>query len=130
MLFLFVVMMLDIKSTRTKSLSPKYLALGLGVAAIICIELIIVLTHADNPTLIAIGGSENFISNVDAIGEVLYTDYIIPFQISGLILLVAMVGAIVLTNTKKTAKKQNIAEQINRSSKVELVKVESGKGIE
>jgi len=128
-LFLFIVMMLDVKVTNGKKMSLKHLPAGLFVLGLICVELILALTSSGNSSVEAIEGSSD-LSNVEAIGEVLYTEYLVPFQISGLILLVAMIGAIVLTNTKKTAKRQNISEQVNRSSKVELVAVESGKGLE
>jgi NADH-quinone oxidoreductase subunit J len=70
------------------------------------------------------------ITNTKAIGRILYTDYIYLFQISGLILLVAMIGAIVLTlRDKPTAKRQNIAEQIARSSEVMMAQPAIGAGI-
>jgi len=74
------------------------------------------------------------ISNIKSIGNVLYTDFILPFQISGAALFVAMIGAILLTlknENKQTVKKQDIFKQIshNKANSIELVKVESGKGI-
>jgi NADH-quinone oxidoreductase subunit J len=71
--------------------------------------------------------SEN---NVLGIGKILYTEYFLPFQISGFILLVAMIGAIVLTlRHKKNVKRQDVAEQIRRSDSVYLVNPKSGKGV-
>ena len=136
-LFLFVVMMLNITEQESKRINRKgfinNLSVGTIVGIIIFLELIVV-----------IGGwkyKENFISlsevnivvdNTRALGNVLYTDYIHLFQISGMILLIAMIGAITLTFSKReNVKRQSYFNQIQRDkeSAVSLVEVESGKGV-
>ena len=72
------------------------------------------------------------VSNTNALGAVLYTQYIYPFQLAGIVLLVAMIGAIVLTHrVRDGVRKQNVAGQVSRSRKdsVEIIKVQSGKGV-
>tara|TARA_Y100000590_G_scaffold414178_1_gene510825 strand:+ start:58 stop:690 length:633 start_codon:yes stop_codon:yes gene_type:complete len=138
-LFLFVVMMLNVKEQSKKKISRKgfinNVSVGSFVGLIILLEL-----------LVAVGGwkyKNNFIqtssinldsnlTNTHALGNVLYTDYIHLFQISGIILLVAMIGAITLTFSKReNIKRQNYFEQIQRekSTAVSLVDVESDKGV-
>ena len=138
-LFLFVVMMLNITEQTIKKSTRKGIinnvSVGLIVGIIIFLEL-----------LVAIGGwkyKDSFIplsktnlnldlSNTHALGNVLYTDYIHLFQISGMILLVAMIGAISLTFSKReNIKKQSYFSQIQRekSSSVSLIDVESEKGV-
>mgnify|MGYP006136898265 CR=1 FL=1 len=138
-LFLFVVMMLNITDQITKKISRKGLINNISVGTIV--GLIILLE-----ILIAIGGWKyqgNFIdlsdlnlsnnlTNTNAIGNVLYTNYIHLFQISGVILLVAMIGAITLTFKKReNIKRQNYFQQIERekSTSVILKEVESNKGV-
>jgi len=134
-LFLFVVMMLDVDFEAINRGFVKYLPLGLIVSALMLAELIMVLkvsvlTPSEKANSSAIIPKD--LGNTQAIGEILYTDYIYPFQISGMILLVAMIGAIVLTlRTRPGVRKQNISKQVSRTRKdgVELVKVQSKKGV-
>jgi len=128
-LFLFVVMMLNINFARMKEGFAKYLPLGIVVAAILLVELFFVLNNSPKNINLT---KETGVTNTEAIGNVLYTDYAYVFQISGLILLVAMIGAIVLTHRQREGvKKQNIGKQLSRRRKdsIEIVKVESGRGI-
>ena len=138
-LFLFVVMMLNVAQQGEK-LSENintysYLPIGLVVGLIIFFELIIVVSGWKyKPELFSIDSlslNQN-ITNTHSIGNVLYTDYIHLFQLSGMILLVAMIGAIVLTFKKKSGiKRQSYIEQISREKKsgVSLVEVERNVGV-
>ena len=136
-LFLFVVMMLNVTERTTKRSTRKGLinniSVGSIVGAIIFLEIIVVIggwkykSNFDSLTAVNSG-----LTNTHAIGNILYTDYIHLFQISGLILLIAMVGAITLTFSKRdNVKRQNYFTQIEREkvSAVSLVNVESGKGV-
>ena len=139
-LFLFVVMMLNVAQQKNQWLSSAksstHIPVGLLVSLIIFFELIIVIGGWKyKPDLIqsltSLGISDEF-TNTHAIGYVLYTDYIHLFQLSGMILLVAMVGAIVLTfRQRKGLKRQNYFKQISREREegVELVEVENNKGV-
>ena len=116
-LFLFVVMMLDINITKLRQTFLNYLPTGLFIGFIILIELIYVVSQSNlnfvktNSSNINI--SNQILENTKIIGNVLYTDYFLLFQLSGIILLVAMIGAIYLTLRKRMgAKKQNIYKQI------------------
>ena len=125
-LFLFVVMMLDFKSSLDKSSILQYMPIGLFVGLVFISELIIVLinTKLDLKNVqILTNPLANFnnLTNTEAIGTILYTDYILYFQLAGIILLVAMVGSIVLTlREREGIKRQSITQQIYRSSKIEL----------
>jgi NADH-quinone oxidoreductase subunit J len=136
-LFLFVVMMLDIDIAAMREGFLRYLPVGILVALVVFAELFLVfsmsLNHPSKMAAVnqAIPGSAE-ISNTEAIGNVLYTYYIYPFQMSGVILLIAMIGAIVLTlRTRSGVRKQKISKQLARTAAdgMEIVKVESGKGI-
>ncbi len=139
-LFLFVVMMLNVSQQKNQWFvteeSSSHLPVGLIVSIIIFFELIIVIGGWKyKPDLIVsssnLGVSFNT-TNTHSIGEVLYTDYIHLFQLSGMILLVAMIGAIVLTFRKRSGlKRQSYFKQISRerSEGVELVDVENKKGV-
>ena len=138
-LFLFVVMMLNITEQITKRPSRKgfinNMSVGSVAGAIIFLELLVVIGGWKYKGSFIPLSNANFnleISNTHALGEVLYTDYIHLFQISGMILLVAMIGAITLTFSKReNIKRQNYFDQIQREkiSGVSLVDVESKKGI-
>ena len=116
-LFLFVIMMLDINTAKLRQSFLNYLPIGLFVGFIILLELLYVVSQSKLifPTK---NVTENKITNeifenTKMIGNVLYTDYFLLFQLSGIILLVAMIGAILLTLRKREgAKKQNIYRQI------------------
>lgn len=130
-LFLFVVMMLDNDKNREyKKKKSKYKFM---VGAVILYSLYsILISIKDSDIVLPSSDYDGVISesNVFGIGKILYTDYFIPFQISGFILLVAMVGAIVLTlRNNKNIKRQNVAEQIRRTDSVYLVNPKSGKGV-
>ena len=138
-LFLFVVMMLNVRE-EPKNYSKKKgifsnISVGLIVGIIIFLELIIGIggwKYKDTFVPLSSIDPNLNISNTHALGNVLYTDYIHLFQISGMILLVAMIGAIALTfNRRENIKRQNYFEQIQRekASAVSLVDVESGKGV-
>jgi len=138
-LFLFVVMMLNITEQLTKRPSRKGLinniSVGSIVGVIIFLELLVVVGgwkyKGTFVPLSAINLNMD-ISNTHALGNILYTDYIHLFQISGMILLVAMIGAITLTFSKReNIKRQSYFDQIQREkdSAVSLVEVESGKGV-
>ena len=138
-LFLFVVMMLNVAQQKNQwfsaSDSSKHIPVGLIVSAIIFFELIIVIGgwkyKPDMVTSMSLNIDQN-ITNTHSIGYVLYTDYIHVFQLSGMILLVAMIGAIVLTFRKRSGvKTQSYFSQISRerSDSVELIDVESNKGV-
>tara|TARA_B100000424_G_C22904568_1_gene481079 strand:+ start:684 stop:1298 length:615 start_codon:yes stop_codon:yes gene_type:complete len=135
-LFLFVVMMLDIKTTIEKSNILQYLPIGLFIGFVFIAELVIVLinTKLELSNMQILSNPLNKfaeLSNTKAIGSVLYTDYILHFQLAGVILLVAMIGSIVLTLRERTGvKRQSVVEQLSRSSKIDLVDVESNKGID
>ena len=138
-LFLFVVMMLNVAEQKNQwfgsQISGSHIPIGLLVSLIIFFELIIViggwkykpeLVNSDSLEL-----STEF-NNTQLLGNVIYTDFIHLFQISGMILLVAMIGAIVLTFRQRDGlKRQSYIKQISREKKdgVDLIDVESGKGV-
>jgi NADH-quinone oxidoreductase subunit J len=138
-LFLFVVMMLNVAQQKNQwfssTQSSKHIPIGLIISVVIFFELIIVIggwrfkPNLLNSSTLKI---DTTISNTHAIGNILYTDYIHLFQLSGMILLVAMIGAIMLTFRKRLGvKKQSYFKQISRetSEGVELLDVESNKGV-
>ena len=138
-LFLFVVMMLNVAQQKNQWFASeensKHIPVGLIVSTIIFFELIIVIGGWKyKPDLFDLNNSmDNLnVSNTHSIGQILYTDYIHVFQISGMILLVAMIGAIVLTFRKREGvKKQSYINQISRerSDGVEVLDVETNKGV-
>ena len=135
-LFLFVVMMLNINFTELKEGLIRYWMIGAVVGLALLGELVIVLaTRQFSPEswnrAIERPAPEG-VTNTEAMGALLYTDYIYIFQAAGMVLLVAMIGAIVLTHrTREGVKKQKIASQIRRTAKdaVEVKKVKPGSGI-
>ena len=138
-LFLFVVMMLNVAQQKNQwfesSSGYSHVPIGLLIGIVILFELIIVVGGWKyKPDLLSIGSItiDKNITNTHSIGNILYTDYIHLFQLSGMILLVAMIGAIVLTFRKREGvKKQSYFSQISRekSEGVQLVEVESKKGV-
>ena len=138
-LFLFVVMMLNITEQIIKRYSRKGLinniSVGSIVGTIIFLELIVVIGGWKYKNTFVSLSSINLnldISNTHALGNILYTDYIHLFQISGMILLIAMIGAITLTFSRREGiKRQSYLNQIQREkdSAVSLIEVESGKGV-
>jgi len=135
-LFLFVVMMLDFKASLEKSNILQYMPIGIFVGMVFISELIIVLMNTKlelKNIQILTNPLSNFenLTNTEAIGSVLYTDYILYFQVSGIILLVAMVGSIVLTlRDREGVKRQSILQQIDRTSQIELKDVKSREGVD
>ena len=138
-LFLFVVMMLNVTEQSVRKTSRKgflnNISVGSIVGIIIFLELLVVIGGWKYKGSFALVETSNLnlnISNTHALGGVLYTDYIHLFQISGIILLVSMIGAITLTFVKKeNVKRQNYFNQIQRekASAISLVDVESDKGV-
>ena len=137
-LFLFVVMMLNVAQQKNQWFiskeSSSHIPIGLIISAIIFFELIIVVGGWKyKPDLFETTNLiTNEISNTHSLGQVLYTDYIHIFQISGMILLIAMIGAIVLTfRQREGVKKQSYLKQISRerSEGVEVLEVASNKGV-
>src|SRR5262245_14893611 len=126
-LFLFVVMMLDVDFAELRQGFARYMPLGLMIAALLAAEMVLVSTTVatrgaakDNATPMASGAGVD-VTNAEAIGRVLYTDYIYFFQAAGLVLLVAMIGAIVLTlRHKPGVKRQVMADQVLRTPKTGL----------
>lgn len=136
-LFLFVVMMLNINFAELREGFLPYLKLGLGIAGLIFAELAFVFyISLTSPQAIApvanAAPDASEVTNTHALGQILYTDYLYPFQIAGLILLVAMIGAITLTlRHRPGVRRQRIARQVARTKAqgVEVVKVGSGQGV-
>tara|TARA_Y100000996_G_C22424635_1_gene602947 strand:- start:104 stop:736 length:633 start_codon:yes stop_codon:yes gene_type:complete len=138
-LFLFVVMMLNVTQQKNQWFSSvnssKHIPIGLIISTIIFFELIIVIGGWKyKPELLNdLNNSVNYeLTNTHSIGQILYTDYIHIFQISGMILLIAMIGAIVLTFRQRSGlKKQSYFKQISRerSEGVEVKNVETNKGV-
>jgi len=134
-LFLFVVMMLDVDFAVLKAGFLKYLPVGATVGLLLLVELVlIVVTWITAPDITAQAPTPpaSDISNTEAIGLILYTRYVYLFEVAGLILLVAMIGAIVLTlQHKRDLRRQKVSSQVGRTREagVELVEVDSGRGL-
>ena len=129
-LFLFVVMMLDIQITTLMFNIKRYIPLALLFAGVILAEIIyLTVFKSSKSNLSEIIRSSN---NTEEIGNVLYTKYFIDFQLSGIVLLLAMIGAIVLTHVyRPTIKRQNIDKQNTTFSKdrIKLVETKTGEGV-
>ena len=143
-LFLFVVMMLDVDFVELRPGFGQYAPIGGAIAVVIIVELVFVVaawafpSNAELarahpiPTAGEVVADPAGPNNIESLGLILYTDYVHYFQIAGLILLVAMIGAIVLTfRTREGVRKQDPAAQVarRRAAAVELKKVKSGQGI-
>ncbi len=136
-LFLFVVMMLDVDFAELRQGFLQYLPIGVVVGVVFLIELVLVVgTWAIAPNVSQAIASPippiASTSNTEALGHVLYTRYVYFFQAAGVVLLVAMIGAIVLTLRHKPAvKRQSISDQVarNKASAIEIVKVRPGQGL-
>jgi len=134
-LFLFVVMMLDVDFTALRQGFARYMPLGGLVAGVLAIEMIVV--SASVATNGAAGKNDapfvaTDVTNAESIGRVLYTDYVYFFQAAGLVLLVAMIGAIVLTlRHKPGVRRQVIADQVARNPRtgMRVVSIKPGEGI-
>ena len=136
-LFLFVVMMLDINFVELRQGFLQYLPVGGVIGVVLMIELILLVAFGSfAPEIPALAAAPtpalDATTNAHALGEILYTRYVYLFQAAGMVLLVAMIGAIVLTHRRRTGvRKQSIAAQVGRrrDQSVELKKVEPGRGI-
>ena len=137
-LFLFVVMMLDFKLSIDKSSILQYMPIGIFVGIVFISELVIVLINTkldlSNIQILA-NPIEKYkdLTNTEALGSILYTDYILYFQLSGVILLVAMIGSIVLTlRDRDGVKRQSIQNQLDRTAKstIDLVDIKSNEGVD
>jgi NADH-quinone oxidoreductase subunit J len=133
-LFLFVVMMLDVDFAELKGEFARYLPLGLLIALVMLAQLGIafgVWQTSELAESMRVAPISAEVMNTNAIGAVLYDRYLLPFQLAGLVLLVAMIGAIVLTLRHKSGvKRQSIAVQVARGKDaIEIKKVETGKGL-
>ena len=138
-LFLFVVMMLNVAQQKNQWFSStgnsEHIPVGLIISVIIFFELIIVISGWQFKPDIPLTSSLTYnqaVSNTHSIGNILYTDYIHAFQLSGMILLVAMIGAIVLTFRKRSGiKRQSYFSQISRETaeSVELIDVKNNQGV-
>ena len=130
-LFLFVVMMLDIDFAQLRKGALQYVPLGLALGAVLLGELIMLYMNMPAPATLDLPPVAE--DNTKALGNVLYTAYMFPFQVSGLILLVAMIGAIVLTLRQRSGVlRQKVAAQVERnpSEVITLAKVNSGAGVD
>jgi NADH-quinone oxidoreductase subunit J len=134
-LFLFVVMMLDIDTKITQTINRRKPLITM-IIIVIMSELFLITKFSNlnfGSSKLPFPTPQN-ISNTLAIGKILYTDFILPFQISGAILFVAMIGAIILTmkSEKRYIRKQQISSQVYRTKNqsLEIVKVRSGEGID
>lgn len=135
-LFLFVIMLLDIDFAELRQGFLQYLPIGMVIGVIFLVELLLVIsTFVIDPTLLATPAAAQAVtplSNTAALGAVLYTRYLLFFQLAGLVLLVAMIGAIVLTLRDRTGvKRQDPARQAarTRATSIELRKVSSREGV-
>jgi NADH-quinone oxidoreductase subunit J len=135
-LFLFVVMMLDVDFAELREGFLQYLPVGALIGIVLLAEILLVVgawTIGGGTPRVAAAPIPTGVSNTEAIGLVLYTRYIYYFQAAGLVLLVAMIGAIVLTlRHKEGVKRQNISDQVARTPEtaIEVVKVQPGQGLQ
>jgi NADH-quinone oxidoreductase subunit J len=135
-LFLFVVMMLDVDFAELRRGMLSYLPIGGAIGMILLVELLLVLGSwhfsGAGGTIAEPISTEGGLTNTEALGRILYTKYFFYFQVAGLVLLVAMIGAIVLTLRHKAGvKRQNVADQVARSpaTAIEVRQVKPGQGI-
>ena len=135
-LFLFVVMMLDIDFVELREGFLRYLPFGALIGLILLVELLLVIGAwliAPDAALLAAAPAPppESVSNAEALGLLLYTEYALAFQLAGLILLVAMIGAIVLTLRQRPVRRQRVGEQVNRRAEDVLVirKIDRGEGV-
>ena len=132
-LFLFVVMMLDIDFAQLREGFQRYAPIGGLIGGILFVEMVFVFATwqlAPSAAALRVNPMPSGVTNTEALGRILYTDYFFLFQASGLILLVAMIGAIVLTHRDRAGTlRQNIGAQVNRSGSVSLRSVPTGVGL-
>ncbi len=131
-LFLFVVMMLDVNFAQLREGFQRYAPVGAAVGIVLFAELALVLggwRFAPEASVIHLSAMPEGVENTRALGHLIYTDYIFLFQSAGLILMVAMIGAIVLTHREShTSRRQNIAKQTARTSADTLTMMNPGRG--
>lgn len=128
-LFLFVIMMLDLNLDLLKEGFARYLPVGLLVAAVVAVEMILALNHGPFQLTQPLAAAPA--NNTEALGTLLYTDYVYPFEIAAVILVVAIIAAIVLTLRRRPdARKQDIGQQVQvrREDRVRLVKMKAESG--
>jgi len=134
-LFLFVVMMLDIDFVELREGFQRYLPIGALIGGVLFAELVLVFGYwllVPGITATSVAPMLPEMSNTQALGALLYTKYVYVFQAAGIVLLIAMIGAIVLTlRARKGVRRQSAASQIYRprAESVEVVKIEIGKGV-
>jgi NADH-quinone oxidoreductase subunit J len=134
-LFMFVVMMLDINFVRLREGFLQYLPIGALIGLILLVELVLVggtWALREEPSIVAAPVAVAELTNTEALGRVLYTEYFYHFQIAGLILMVAIIGAITLTlRSREGVKRQDIGRQVHRrpAETLELKKVRPGSGV-
>ena len=132
-LFLFIVMMLDIDFAKLRSGFTANLPFGILIALVLLAEIIIAVTTSKAGPIIGDKPVDTAQPNIVAFGELLFSRYLVPFELSGLILLVAMIGAIVLTHRDRgDTRGQKISRQVDRrpDEAVVLKQPQSGKGVE
>ena len=136
-LFLFVVMMLDIDFAELKRGAQAYVLPGAGVGLLLAVELVafVAINWHIAPVAPAVAGAVTpaHITNTEALGRILYTDYVYYFQLAGLVLLIAMVGAIVLTlRHRPGVRRQSVRAQVGRDPALtmELVDAKPGQGVD
>lgn len=129
-LFLFVVMMLDIDGAIKDARLTQYLPLASLLAAILFLELLFFIQVSLSEVSVSAASSPT-ITNAEALGQVIYTDYMPLFEIAALILLVAMVGAIILMNHHRRRQRQDVIHQTDsaRKKSVQLHQVKTGQGL-
>jgi NADH-quinone oxidoreductase subunit J len=128
-LFLFVIMMLDINIAKMREGYIRFLPVGVIVALVMVVEMVLVVVSGDFAVKQPIPASADF-SNTEALGQVLYTDYVYPFEIAAVILLVAIIAAIALTLRRRpNTKYQNPAQQVRvrRDERIRLINMKSEK---
>ncbi len=135
-LFLFVVMMLDISFSDLRKGAMQYVPIGLIIGAVLLFELILAYNawNVNSGQLLNLAAPvfDDGLTNTQALGQIIYTDYILAFQVSGLILFVAMIGAIVLTHrTRPGVRRQKVTAQQRRRPEdvLEIQKVTPGTGV-
>ena len=132
-MFMFVVMMLDINFAELRQGFLRYLPIGGAIGLIVLAELLFILAGwklAPEAIRVAAAPTPDQVTNARALGQLIYTQYAYLFQLAGLILLIAMIGAIVLTHRRRPeVRRQSISTQLAREDSIEVRKVPSGRGI-
>jgi NADH-quinone oxidoreductase subunit J len=130
-LFLFVVMMLDINFAELRAGFLRYLPIGALIGVVLLVELFLLYGSIGGPSILSAGAAPSGPTNTAALGQLIYTQYAYPFQAAGLVLLVAMIGAIVLTLRHRAGvRRQVISQQLARRREEVMVikKIGTGEG--